>query len=301
VPVAIKIKNLKVTSLDLDFHEITWELEDTTEDVLDYTFQLLRSESASGPFETITPPFEDRFIFRDNIIQVAHRWRVYYYLIRVTHKASGDTNDFGPSAKEAPPDLQAIEIRRHVNHLFREHAGRRCWLLPVRTFGQRCECWDPIRQKRTRSGCRLCFDTGFVRGYLSPIEIWGQIDPSPKTEQNTNVGPQHQTNTTARFGYFPAIKPRDVLVEFENKRWRVTSVTQTEKARARIHQEPVLHQIPEKDIEYTIPLLMDQALKDMWSSPSRNFTNPQNLENFEDEEIPSVFSLYPSTYPRTNR
>ncbi len=297
MPVAIKAKNLKVASLDLDFHEVSWDLESTTEDVLDYTFQVLRSESMSGPFIALAPPFEDRYIFKDNVLQSAHLWRTYFYMLRITHKASGDYEDFGPSAKEPPPDLVAMEIRRHVQHLFREHSGRRCWLLPVRTFGQRCECWNPTLQKRTRSGCRLCFDTGFVRGYLSPIEIWGQIDPSPKSEQTTNVGAQHQLNTTARFGASPPVKPRDIIIEGENRRWRVVVVSQTEKARARIHQELQLHLIPLRDVEYAIPLVMDTALKDLWLAPSRNFTNPHNLEAFELEEIPEIFSLYKSTYP----
>lgn len=297
MPVALRIKDLKVTSLDLDFHEVSWALEDTSEDVLDYSFQVLRSESYSGPFDPLTPPFDDRYIFRDNVIQVAHRWRTYFYLIRILHKASGDFEDFGPSAKEPQPDLQAIEIRRHVQHLFREHAGRRCWLMPLRTFGQRCECWDPYLKKRTRSGCLTCYSTGFVRGYLSPIEIWGQIDPSPKSEQNTNVGPQQQVNTTARFGASPPIKPGDLIIEAENKRWRVVTVSQTEKARARIHQEPTIHQIPEKDVEYAIPLELDTALKDLVMVPARNLTNPHNLEAFENEEIPSIYNLYKSTYP----
>ncbi len=297
MPVAIRVKDLKVVSLDLDFQEISWELEDTTQDVLDYTFQVLRSESFSGPFEEICAPFEDRYIFRDNALQVAHRWRTYFYLIRVTHKATGDVADFGPSAKEPQPDLQAIEIRRHVQHLFREHAGRRCWLLPVRTFGERCDCWSPHLQKRVRSNCLRCYSTGFVRGYLSPIEIWGQIDPSPKSEQNTNVGAQQQVNSTGRFGAFPPIKPRDLIIEAENKRWRVVAVSQTEKARARIHQEISIHQIPERDVEFAITLDLGMALRDLVTVPARNLTNPHNLESFEGEEIPNIFGLYPTTYP----
>lgn len=296
----LQIKDLKVCSLDLNFHEVSWALEDTAEDVFDYTFQIFRSESAMGPFEPVSVPFQDRYIFVDNIIQIAHRWRIYFYNVRVTHKASGESKDFGPASKEPPADLYALEIRRHVNLLFREHAGRRCWLLPVRTFGQRCECWDSYKQKRTRSGCKLCFDTGFVRGYMHPIEIWGQIDPSPKTEQNTNVGSQQQANTTSRFGAFPPIKPRDVIIEAENLRWRVVQVNQTEKARARIHQELQIHRIPEKDIEFAIQLdFKGTPLRDLAITPERNFTNPSTLADFQQKNMPDIFSLYTDPYTRT--
>lgn len=293
----LEVKDLRVCSLDLNFHEISWALQDTNEDVFDYTFQVLRSEAAMGPFAPISVTFEDRYVFIDNALQVAHRWRIYFYTIRVTHKTSGKSQDFGPVSKEPPADLYALEIRRHVQLLFQEHAGRRCWILPVRTFGQRCECWDPYKQKRTRSGCKLCFDTGFVRGYMHPIEIWGQIDPSPKTEQNTNVGSQQQVNTTARFGSFPPMKPRDVIIEAENLRWRVVSVTQTEKARARIHQELQIHRIPEKDVEFAIPLVLGTPLKDLAITPARNYTNPTSLATAQ-QQLPDIFSLYTDPFTR---
>lgn len=293
----IKIKDLRVRSLDLDFHEVSWKIENTSEDVLDYTFQVFRSESPSGPFDALSVPFEDRYVFIDNIIQVAHRWRNYFYVLRVTNKISQEYIETDPVTKEPDPDLIALELRRHMQLLFREFAGRRCWVLPVRTFGSRCECWSSTLQKQTRAGCRTCFDTGFVRGYLSPIEIWGQMDPSAKSEQNTNVGKMQQSNTTSRWGAFPPLKPHDIIVEPENRRWRVVSVSQTEQNRARVHQEVQLHEIPAKDIEFAIPLNLGTALKDLWLAPARNYTNPQNLESFESEEIPGIFSLYPTTYP----
>lgn len=288
----IQIKELKICSLDLDFHEISWTLVETREDVFDYNFQIFRSESPAGPWDPISDPFQDRYVFRDNIIQVSHRWRTYHYKIRVTQLSTGKQQDSSPAMNEPKPDLHAMEIRRHVNHLFQEHAGRRCWLLPVRTFGQRCECWSPALQKKTRSGCVTCYDTSFTRGYLSPIEIWGQIDPSPKADQASNVGKIQQVDTTSRFGAFPPIKPDDLIIEAENIRWRVVRVNQTEKARARIHQEPVLHQIHKRDIEYTIPLDLGTPLRDLSIVPSRNYTNPSSLAAFEEVAIPDILALY---------
>jgi hypothetical protein len=292
------VAKLLVRSLDLDFHELSWSIENTMRDVLDYTFQVLRSESPSGPFEPISAEFQDRYLFIDNTVQVYNRWRVYYYKLRVAHKASGKSTDTDAVAKEPDADLVTLELRRHMQLLFREFAGRRSWVLPIRTFGQRCECWNATLQKQTRSGCRGCFDTGFARGYMHPIEIWGQVDPSAKAEQNTNVGPMQQSNTTSRWGHYPPLKPNDLIVEPENRRWRVVSVSQTEHNRARILQEAQIHEVPPGDTEFRIPLNMDTALKDLWLSPSRNYTNPHNLESFESEEIPNIFALYPTTYPR---
>jgi hypothetical protein len=300
MPVVIDVQRLRVRSLDVDFHEISWEIAPTTEDIFDYTFQVLRSEGAEGPYEPVAPEFEDQYLFVDNSIRRGHAYRKMFYRLHVKHKASGDTKEWGPVTQEADADLIATEIRKHMNILFREFAGRRCWVLPVRTFGSRCgACWNPTLQKRRISGCLTCFDTGFTRGFMRPIEAWVQFDPNAKAEQNMATGPTQQHNTTARLGYYPPIKPRDIIIEGENKRWRVVQITTTEQLRAPLHQECSLHEIPKTDIEYRVELDLGVALKDLWLSPARNFTNPQNLGNFKDEEIPNIFSIYPSTYPPT--
>lgn len=290
--VPLKVTGLKVRSLDLDFQEISWKVGDSHEDPLDYTFQVLRSESPSGPFDALGAPFSDRYYMRDNTVQVAHRWRQYFYVIRVTRKRDGASEDFGPVALEPEPDLTALELRRHIHLLMHEFVGRKCWVLPKRTFGQRCSCFDTRLGKKTIANCRLCFDTGFVRGFLSPIEIWIQFDPSPKTEQNAELGGMHQSNTTARLGYFPPLKPNDIIIEPENRRWRVVQVNQTEHSRAAVHQEVSLHEIPRTDVEFAIPLKLEEALSEATFTPPRNFSNPHNLENFEDEVIPNIFALY---------
>lgn len=294
----LNVRALKVRSLDVDFNELSWKIDDTNEDVLDYTFQVLRSESPAGPWDALTEPFSDKYLFYDRFNKPFHVYRSLFYVLRVTSKTTGDSKDFGPVQREADADLITRELRRHIALLLREFAGRRCWLLPVRTFGQRCTCWNKTLQKRTRSGCALCYDTGFVRGYMHPIEVFVQVDPSSNAaEQNTNIGALQQQNTTARVVDIGLIKPRDILIEPENRRWRVVQVNQTEHGRAPIHLELQLHQIPASDIEYTIQLQMEHALRDLWLAPARNFTNPQNLSSFEDEEIPRIFSLYGTTYP----
>lgn len=292
MPVSIEVERFLVRSLDKALNELSWEVKNTTEDLLDYTFQVFRSESPSGPFDKISDPFTDRFIFIDNAIVIGDRWRQLHYQLEVTHTPSGDTKMFGPASLAPDADLIAVELRRHIQLLMNEWAGRMCWVLPVRTFGQRCSCWDPRLGKRTRSGCVTCYDTGWTRGYLSPIEVWMQVDPSPRTKQTTNVGPQEQSNTTARLGYFPIIKPGDLIIESENRRWRVVTATGTEHLRAVVHQEITLHEIPPRDIEFRVELKLDAALRDLYFTPARNFVMPSNLENFMDTEMEGILSMY---------
>ena len=292
MPFSIEPSNVKVRSLDLDFHEISWEVDDQTVDVWDYTFQLFRSESGEGPYEPISVAFEDRYVFVDNFLQIAHKWRIFYYKLRLTEKATGEYKDFGPYSILPDPDLVTMEVRRNIDLLMQEFAGRRMWLLPVRTFGQRCDCYSVALSKRTRSGCLRCYDTGFVRGYMAPIEVWAQIDPSPKTDQPMNVGITQQNTTTGRFGCYPPLKPRDVLVEAENRRWRVVQVSGTEKNRAVLHQEFQLHEIPARDVEYAIPLDLGVPLRSLAITPARNYSNPQNLESFANDVVSNLIGWY---------
>lgn len=307
----IKVEKIRVRSLAVTHYVVSWEIASTSVDLLDYTFQVLRSEAAAGPWMVLSPEMRDQYSFVDNRIKAFNEYRQHHYIIRVKHRQTGDFQDFGPASPAAEPDLVATEIRKHINLLMREFVGRRCWVLPARTFGQRCPaCWNVTLKKKVKSGCRTCYDTGFVRGYMSPIESFIQFDPNPKNNQPSNVGELQQSNTTARMGFFPPIKPKDVIIEPENRRWRVTNVSSTQRLRAVVHQELQLHEIPKSDSEYLIDIdlgtgILDTCtgelapldLQDLFLAGARNFTNPQTLVNFEDEEIPDIFAIYGTTYP----
>lgn len=295
----LSVKELLVRSFSLDFLEVTWEIENTTLDPHDYHTYVLRSESPMGPWDIITGPFSDRYRFVDNQVNLLHRWRQLYYKIRTVRKA--DTTDVAESDAKtfhAQPDLIAKEIQRLERLVWEEYAGRRCFIFPARTFGQRCpSCYDgPERGKgytgqRTRSHCLTCYDTGFARGYLDPVEIFMQIDPSTHIEQPLPVAERQQSDTSARLPNFPLVKPRDIIIEAENRRWRVVTVTSTERLRSVVHQELRLHEITKGDIEFQLPIKVED-LRDFEPSPSRNFTNPQNLDAFESEAIKNTFAVY---------
>ena len=287
------IKDVKVRSLSVDYNEVSWELEPTTEDVLDYTFQVFRSEAAMGPFEPISVEFDDQYLYTDNIIKSFHIFRQYFYRIRIKRKDTGSFVEFTSDVPGQDADLVASELRVHIALLMREFIGERCWVLPVRTFGQRCPgCWSETLQKKTRSGCRSCFDTSWVRGYMNPIESWISIDPNPNTEQDTTFGKRQPQDTTARLTYYPPLKPGDLIIAPDNIRWRVVQISQTKHVGTPVHQEVSMHQIPASSIEYIIELDLGKALRNIYLKPERNFTNPQQLEALNDETMEGIFSLY---------
>ena len=289
----LKVSQFYARSFDLDHLDVFWEIEDFVGNVRQFDFYLRRSESGYGPWELLAGPFKDQYYFRDISTALLHKWRTLYYQLEVKDLVSGESAFFGPTAQLAEPDLIALEIMRQEDVLFREHVGRRNWLFPVRTFGARCTCFDRVSGRRTKANCLNCYDTGYLGGFLSPIECFVQVDPNANSPSNTTYGEQQVNTTSARLISFPPVKPKDILVEAENKRWRVTTVATTQRLRAVVHQELTLHEIPRGDVEYKLPINIGD-LTALSPSAERNFTNPQHVDAASDlQHIMAVYGYQP--------
>jgi hypothetical protein len=293
----VEFKDPVVRSFSLDQYELTWEIANTMLDPHDFNWYVERSESPMGPWDPVAGPFSDKYRFIDTRVKQLHRWRIIYYRLKSERKANTEDVSYSKSFfLGGEPDLIAQEIQMLERTVWQEFTGRRCWIFPVRTFGQHCPaCFDGAGKgatmRRVRSCCLTCYDTGWARGFMDPIELHIQFDPSPKSTQMLGTGETQQSNTTARLGNFPKLKPRDVIVESENRRWRVVQVSSTERLRSTVHQELQLHEIVRGDIEFQLPINIDD-LRNLNPSPGRNFTNPQNLESFEDEAIHKALKAY---------
>lgn len=295
------VNKLWVRSFDMDHLDVFWEIgplpgpaSDTTpHEIFDYEFFVLRSQAAMGPYEVVSPALRDQYYFRDVKVSRLNKWRQWFYKLKIVNKKTGAEIEHGPSSDTEPePDIIAAEIIRQEDMLFRKFVGRRCWLFPVRTFGPRCSCFDQTMQRVTRSGHLPCFGTGWLGGYMRPVEIFVQFDPSPKRVALQPTGEMQPSNANARMSSFPPVSPRDIIIESENRRWRVVNVGQTQRLRAVVHQEIELHEIPKSDVEYSIPLSVDA--KTVVPSDEANFTNAQNTEkNGDHSDILSFWGNKP--------
>jgi len=279
----ITVTRLVVRSYDIDHLDIFWEIPETTEELEGYDFFVLRSiDGPAGPFDIIAGPFYNTFSLRDPGVQQLHRWRNYYYKIRVTHRASQTTQEFGPAWLQAEPDRLGLEFQRRENLLLQEFNGRLAFLFPALTFGQRCaNCWDVGPKgnsigRATHQNCQSCFDTTFVGGFANPIAFYIQFDPSPKTVQRTDFEEHQFSGTSARTTSFPPIKAKDMIVESENRRWLVNKMTPTEKLRSTVRQELELWELAKDDIKFKMPINYDVLVQ---HSPYRAFTRPMSLQS----------------------
>lgn len=278
----LQVSSLLVRSFDLDSLTVFWEIDSTQEELEQYDFYVLRSiDGAAGPFHVAAGPFYNTYMFRDIDVHQLHKWRTYFYKVRVVHRPSGDIQEFGPAFLQAPPDLIAMEIQRRNRLLFQEYAGRLVLLYPALTFGQRCKhCWDAGKRgnsigRATQQNCSTCFDTTYVGGYASPVAIYLQIDPSTNATQRTDTVEMQPVETSARTWAFPPLKSKDLIVELENIRWRIEAVSSTQKLRAVVRQELKLRQYPKSDIKYTVPVNLDLLTK---ASPLREYSRLNSLQ-----------------------
>lgn len=289
----LTVSKLWTRSFVLASQDIFWEVATvsgpaitadlSSHEIFNYDIYVLRSEAALGPYEQVGGPFRDTYSFRDVKVPALHKWRQFFYKLKIVDKRTGETKEFGPTATKTPEqDLIGAEITRQEDMLFREFVGRRCWLFPVRTFGPRCSCFDTTLGRVTRAGHAPCFGTGWLGGYLSPVEVFVQFDPNAKMSVQSPNGELMPSHATARMSSFPPVTVRDILIESENRRWRVVNVQETQRLRSAVHQEFAVTEVPRSDIEYTIPLLVDA--KSVVPAADRNFTNPQHVENDGDNK-----------------
>lgn len=271
----IEVTNIRVRPLAYDRQELRWEIEDTHEEVHDYLIHIHRSESKGGPWNLLVSNIEDRYLFVDTMVDTRNRWRKYYYKLVLEHKASSEEKEYDPVCLAAPVDLIAAEAQRREHMYFRKLVGRKVLTFPRRTFGQRCHCWDPAMGSDLMEKCLNCYGTGYLRGYLNPMVVWMQMDPSTKANQMLPDAETQQVQTVARTsGLYPEFKPKDILVEAENRRWRVVTVTATERLRAILRQEMRLSEIRQSAIEFELPV--DFSVLDP-AADGRNFKRRATL------------------------
>jgi hypothetical protein len=264
--------SVQLDASSADFIDVSWTIRDPAFDALTCTFQVLRGESAAGPFDPVTEPLIDIYHVRDYIAPRRMHWRDLHYIVRV--QRGEESIDSEPQTLRARPPLDALEMIRLNSLLFKEFVGRPCLVYPVRTFGQRCgACYDQVTGRKLVGNCRSCYGTGFMRGYHYPQYAYVQIEPEQRGTQSTDVLKQQVGNARARMSIYPLIKPGDIIVEREGTRHRVQDVATTERLRAPVQQMLGLFRINPMDIEYQIPVNWDSTVA---TSP-RSFSTESDI------------------------
>lgn len=287
----IKFRNEKVVSFELDYQDVFWEIAPTMEDIQEYQFFVERSEAEAGPWDQIAGPLIDQYQIRDNSVPlITTNSRTLHYRVKALHLPSGEIEYSRVFDREGDITVMAKEMVRLERVLFSEFVGVKCWLFPRRTFGQRCpSCYDEVLDKVIDDACSVCFGTSYSGGYHHPIEFWAQIDQPEEAEQVTVEDHRRVLYYQLRCGPSPAVKPLDVIIDHQNRRFRVIQVGGTSRLGVTVRQEVRLVNIQKGCIEDRIPLKVDHAIKDL--VPKRVFSNSQSVSS-SDVDLDTILSPY---------
>ena len=287
----IKFKNERVVSFSLDYYDVYWEIEPTTEDIQQYEFYVDRAEAEAGPWDVIAGPMIDQYYLRDNgIHSITTNARTLYYRIRARHVPTDRVVYSATFDREGPANLLATEMIRLERVLFEEYVGVRCWLFPRRSFGQRCpSCYDAVLGKTIDTRCVTCWGTGFSGGYHYPTAIWAQVDASPESEQVSVEDHRRVQLAQMRCGPSPGIKPLDLIVDHQTRRYRIVESGGTTLSGVLVRAELKMALIQKGSIEDKIPLKIDTGTTNL--VPRRNFTNAHTLDGSKAAGL-DVFGMY---------
>ena len=251
----LEFNDLEVSVYNLDYLVVSWSIKPTTETISDYRFSVWRSNNPDGDFRQIVDDLDSVFVYKDADVKLKSKWRKYYYKVKITAVPPAVldphfSDEIGPESNDKEPDAIAVEIVRRNELLLKNFVGVPTNVFIRRTWGQRCpECWDVIKNRKLKSQCSVCYNTGFVGGFHTPVETQVNFNPSPEMIRSASF--EMQPDQTAGWcSNYPPLSPRDIIVEDGRKRWRVVNVSKTEKLRTMVHQVLQLVRINQNDIEY---------------------------------------------------
>jgi hypothetical protein len=252
----LKVVDFKVRSLSYNANELQWGLEQESEDPLEFTFQVYRSEQPGGEFEAVSPVFVDKYYFIDNQLPQTNRWRYLYYQLKITDKNS-NSEFLDYAFRGSAEGKYALEITRQEKMAFRRFAGTRVFVLPIRTFGRKCSCYDEVMKKALRPNCTECYGTRFSGGYHHAVETYAQMGTFKRTTRELpEAGAEIQpaANRIKLINY-PIVKRGDLIIDPQNNnRWQVAGYTPTMLGGILIHQEVDASLVDPSKVQYKIRL-----------------------------------------------
>lgn len=254
----VTIDKVTVSSYDLDSLTVSWTFEETWEDLSPYTVSIARSYNpdyvegdytilASGIDPTSVDEYDDTSVSGYR----SYKWNDFYYTVipyKITTGASGVAGT--PARLETNMDLIAKEIiRRKALTLRSTNGGQTALLLKRKKAGSRCTtCWDSVLNRRTEENCLDCYDTGWSGGYWEPIEFQGSLGAAPRNTMINLFGEWEPQDSFIRMGPKPVLSPQDVVVDLQNRRWRVTEIRPIEKGQYIILQQARLVRLNPTDV-----------------------------------------------------
>lgn len=259
---------------------IQWDIQTPTESGV-YYVDVERAASPEGPWLTVAHALPNAFHYLDDLTIVLPAddtskegpnlfslQRNIFYRVQVT-PPSGRANLVISAAVSVEPGLDKNarllkrKILRDESVAFKRLNGIELMVLKKLHWGYRCtNCFDPVTKDVLLEHCPICYGTGFVDGFSTPIKIYGRIAPQPVQAQISPHGMLETQHTRLTVLDYPELETGDIVVDLRrNDRYVVNSVTPTTLKTVVVHQVASISLLAKDAVEYEIKV-------DPYTSPS---------------------------------
>lgn len=250
----IDVKNIDISDkFGLEYLYITFSINDTTDPIEKYIFNLYRSNNQSAAFSMIASDLPE-FKHKDYAVNLYNPMINYYYKVEIIDKETKESS-FSPEFqfKKGVPDKFALAIldieSKYLNYVI---DNDEMILLQKKRTGQICDCYDDVRKTSNNSHCEKCFGTGYVGGYYSPqrIKVNFYNAPSKQFKYSPTENVQDLSTIQLWTPNFPLIENEDILIDKNNVRYIVISNNPTIKNYYIIRQILAMQMIPKYNVIY---------------------------------------------------
>lgn len=165
----------------------------------------------------------------------------------------------------------AEAIRR--NQWVFEMQGEPAKILLRKSRGEICGCrGSETGTQQPRSGCPICYETGWIGGYLGPFDITF-VPPDTAIQREAMEGGVKATRTSHSYlTVTPIVQSGDIVVRRNGERLMIGNVTTKTTRGIILQQEFDVELRPVKDTIYLFPI--DEALPLVFNPVTQN--NPVN-------------------------
>ena len=255
----IQLKTLVVSDqFGLDFLNISFSLADTSEDITEYQFDLLRSNNDKEAFVVIAKDIKN-FKFVDSDVNLYRIDLKYYYKVQITNKVNSEIlfSDISEFTTNEPDSYASALISMYDLYLETAINNNPVRLLKKKRSGEICSCFDEVRNRAKTTRCEICFGTKYVGGYYSAEELRISYFNSPSIVQKfdaANVA-DDESPIQAWASNYPLIQNDDILVDKNNSRYVISSYQPTYKNFYLLKQTFQMQRLHRSNIAYKMPII----------------------------------------------
>ena len=186
------------------------------------------------------------------------RWEDTFYKVVIKRVRTGEDDEILESEIHGAMEgvsPYAVQLASICRMRLRQVTGQRWWYYRRKTSGPRCRtCYDTTRKRVTKSNCRACYGTTYEGGYDPRQQLYLGTLPAQEMIQKQIFADIEASATAFWTTNEYDIHIGDLLVEHNNRRWKVTEVNNREYQRTMYRQDLRVDEVSPDDIVFQIPL-----------------------------------------------